>query len=102
MGASQDQLKILLEKCSKLAMMKDTSGQLPLHAAVKGESTFSDPSFHETVECLLKAYPGAVRNKDNAGMTPFELACENDVSLSIIYQLIRVDPIDNLGLGAGS
>lgn len=46
--------------------------------------------------CLLEVFPGGVRVADKDGVTPLELACEKDLCLNLIYQLVRVDPIMNL------
>lgn len=56
--------------------------------------------YHAIVSYLLELFPNGVRVRDNDGLMPIELACQNNISLSLIYQLVTADPIVNLGLGA--
>jgi len=102
-GASRNALHVLIDKCPAVVCKTDSHGRIPLHAAVEGcvQSPASEaPLYNDTVKCLLESFPGGAQAKDNDGMTPLELACEKDVSLSLVYQLVCVDPVSNLGLGA--
>lgn len=107
MGSTEEFLDKFLDKCAELLHMRDSKGRIALHLAVKGAADFSRwdnkdyesyyaEIYHLTIAYLLKAFPGGVQIADNDGMTPLELACEKNVSLNLIYQLVRTDPVMNL------
>jgi len=95
-GAPQDALEVLLAVCPDLAQEKDKQGRIALHATVQGSR--SDGRLHEeTFQCLLQEnYALGVGSLDNNGKTPLMLACERNISLNLLYQLFRVDPISNM------
>jgi len=98
-----ESLQILVEKCPGLPSVTDSKGRLPLHLMIEGLPTmfFERLARHHTLQCLLKAFPGGVCTKDKDGKTPLELACEKDVDLTLIYELVKVNPIATLGLELG-
>lgn len=101
-GASRECLETLLNKCAELPHLRDSKGRIPLHWAIEGAEESSLKRFHKTVSFLLELFPGGVGVDDNDGMTPLQLACEKDASLSLVYQLVIVDPVASLvRLGAG-
>lgn len=103
-GASRDLLQVIIERSpTVVAKARDGDGRIPLHAAIEGFAnhctTPEDRAFYEeTVRSLLELYPLGVHATDNNGMTPLMLACEKNVSLSVIYQLVKVDPLSSRGL----
>jgi len=102
-GASREYLEILLKKYAGLAEMRDNKGRIPLHLAVEAaaDPRRDEEFFHKTISSLLDIFPEAVQVADSDGKTPLEVACENDVSLSLIYLMVSSDPIVSLGLAGG-
>lgn len=93
-----------LDKYPMAASARDNNGRLPLHALMEGfpESFRASEDIHEysLIESyLLKAHPIGVHAMDCNGMTPLMLACEKDVSLDMIYRLVRTDPPVSSGSG---
>jgi len=100
-GCTGDEIQVLLDKCPELPTVKDNQGRTPLHMAVQGSVLTRASRYAETVECLLESFPGSVQVADNGGMTPLELACARNADLTVIYQLVSVNPISTLGLESG-
>jgi ankyrin repeat protein len=101
-GESREVLMILLNQAPSAARARDCNGQIPLHSAIEGYARDAYPGgikeslYEETIQCLLEIFPLGVQVANNdKGMTPLMLACEFDLSLSIIYQLVKTDPISN-------
>jgi hypothetical protein len=93
---------ILLNQAPSAARTRDRNGQIPLHSAIEGYARdaysggIKESLYEETIQCLLEIFPLGVQVANNdKGMTPLMLACEFDLSLSIIYQLVKTDPISN-------
>ena len=104
-GVTPDALEIFVEKFPHMLLERNVQGRIPLHLAIEGSVSVGARSFpnaedqyHGTIKCLLDLFPGAVRAGDKWGMTPLQLACENDAPLTIIYQLVIENPVANLGL----
>jgi len=103
---TREALQILVEKCPGLPSMGDKQGKLPLHLVIDGSATKANTPeevarYIHTLRCLLKAFPNGLHTNDSDGKTPLELACERDVNLSLIFELVKVDPIVALGLDRG-
>lgn len=96
-GANASALQMLLEKSSSSSCEVDNEGRIPLHCALDRPSY---DSYYYTDEkivyCLLEAFPLGAYAADNNGVTPLQIAHENDVHLGIIYNLVKVDPIKSL------
>lgn len=105
-GVTPKSLQVFVDKCPDVLSMTDNKGQIPLHAALEGSvgSSYSAVRrfYHVTVQCLIEASSSGVEVKDNEGVTPLQLACENDTSLCLVYQLVRFDPITMLSLESGT
>jgi len=105
-GAPRDACQVLLKKFQGLVCEKDNQGRIPLHKAVEGSLGTTTPEelapYCTIVKFLLQKFAGGVQEEDNDGITPLELARSEGASLSIIYELVRVDPMANLGLETGS
>jgi ankyrin repeat protein len=98
-GGLRESMQVLVDKCAQSACMRDNEGHTPLHLAIEGTTSMEDAGcYHATVSYLLEFFPNGVRVRDNDAMMPIELACQKDIGLSLIYQLVSVDPIMNLGL----
>jgi len=106
-GSSRDFLKVLAERFPSAFSLKDCDGRIPLHIAV--ENCALEPSvttmaqlqqvfLEATLQHLLEAFPLGVHIVDHTGKTPLMLACEGNVSLNVIYLLVKTDPISNRGL----
>ena len=105
-GLTRDALRIISAKYPGILLERDVRGRFPLHSAIEGsigcESSIEESArYHDTIQCLLGAFSAAVSAGDKYGMTPLQYACENDASLSIVYQLVSDNPIANLGLESG-
>ena len=98
----REYLQVLIERSPNVTRARDHRGRIPLHAAIEGCASSimarDRRCQEEAVLYLLETYPLGVHAVDNAGMTPLMLACEWDVSLNVIYHLLKVDPISNCGL----
>lgn len=80
--------------------MADSQGRTPLHLALEGmaEEGNANDRYHQQIALyLLKLFAGGIVVADNEGMTPLSLACEKDVDLPLIYELVRVDPLVAIG-----
>jgi len=110
-GVSTSVLQFMAEICPDLPSLKDNFERIPLYFAISGSCPFDGSSSTETwyysemsvrlsevVKFLLEKFPRGVRAKDSKGMTPLEYACENNAPVTLIYQLVSVDPIFSLGL----
>jgi len=98
-SAQREMLQVMFDLYPKIAQEKDNQGRIPLHLALLGSVDSPRPwRYYETIDWLLQVYPDGVRMADNDGMTPLELACEKNASVSLIYQLVSSDPVMNLGL----
>jgi len=100
-----ESLQILIEKCPGLPSVTDKHGRLPLHLTIKrsakSKTLANTARYHHTLQCLLKAFPDGIYAKDNDGKTPLELACKMDVDLTLIFELVQVNPIATLCLERG-
>lgn len=102
-GASEEDLTFMLQRCKSLITERDSIGRTPLHIAIEAAANESlrareMQQFDKAVSCLLNAFPDAVRVRDNNGMTPLQVACQRHTRLDIIYQLVCFNPIAMLGL----
>jgi len=74
----------------ELARVPDQHGRLPLHIALQFRSKSA------VVQCVLRAYPDALKHADNAGLLPaqlaLQLACDAKVSLDLIQKSAPVSP----------
>jgi ankyrin repeat protein len=96
LGAGQEFLQAVLDKCLSAPRIKDSNGRIPLHSAVEGfRGTQACGEQERVVRFLLEAFPLGVHVADNNGMTPLMYACEKDVCLDAIYELVKVDPLSN-------
>lgn len=88
-------MQILLDKCPGLPSLPDGQGRIPLHSVLIGMGANVSRMDHylETIQYLLKVFAAGVHVPDNDGTTPLVLACEKDVDLSVVYELLRIDPI---------
>lgn len=97
-GASREFMQIIIEQFPTAAGVKDNDGRIPLHAAVEACSTAPSEGAHahgDIVHYLLKTFLLGVHVADSNGVTPLMLSCELDVSLDIIYELVKMDPMSN-------
>lgn len=95
---TRESLGALLDKSRELPRMQDDQGRTPLRSAIEGYSSDRAVECLETVECLLQVFPEGVHIPDANGITPLEYACQNDLDLSLIFQLVVVNPIVALRL----
>lgn len=100
-GTPNDLIKVFLDKNPSLASERDKQGRTPLHCLVE-----SFPEYHlcvlyyddysESVHSLIDAFPLGANARDNDGVTPLQFAHEKNLTLSMVYQLFRVDPLASL------
>jgi ankyrin repeat protein len=96
--------RALIDMCPESFLTMTGQGKYPLHLAVEGfikakSNQELRPHTCETlIRYLLEKFPRAVRIEDDDGMTPLSIACEYNTSLSVIYEMVRVDPVSVLGL----
>jgi ankyrin repeat protein len=65
----------------------DSGSRLPLHMALESQAS------KETVEVLLDNHDLAqLEQRDEQGRLPFQVACESDCSLAVMYLLVRGAP----------
>lgn len=77
-------------------------GKPPLHLAVRGsrraKSKQERMKYISTIRTLLTHQQDSARRQNNSGATPLVLACKKNVALSIVYELMRFNPVESLEL----
>jgi ankyrin repeat protein len=94
-GSDRDTMQMVFDKCHDVINITDNNGCIPLHVAVEASSS-TDKDFSDTINFLLEKFPCGIMARNNNGMTPLQLACQKDAPLSIIYNLIRMDPVSSI------
>jgi ankyrin repeat protein len=98
-----DLVSPLVDMAPNALLNKDAHGRIPLHIAVSYRHPFLDVEegrarIDKNVQLLLSKFPGGARVADNDGLTPVHIAAHNDnVPVSVLYKLVRSDPIQILG-----
>eukprot|EP00544_Gedaniella_sp_CCMP2646_P015735 CAMPEP_0202484542 /NCGR_PEP_ID=MMETSP1361-20130828/3617_1 /ASSEMBLY_ACC=CAM_ASM_000849 /TAXON_ID=210615 /ORGANISM="Staurosira complex sp., Strain CCMP2646" /LENGTH=161 /DNA_ID=CAMNT_0049113231 /DNA_START=532 /DNA_END=1017 /DNA_ORIENTATION=+ len=98
---AKEGLEALVEYNQELPFIRNSVGRIPLHSVF--EDFWEDahpchlPPYQETSICLLEKYPHCSQVIDKNGMTPLVFACMCDLSLDLIYDYVRVNPVATLG-----
>ena len=74
-------------KVHRLMTTPDTTGQLPLHTALRNNS-----ACFGSIKLLVKGNPEALQSADNRGRLPLHVACQYYDSVSVIQYLVGLDP----------
>jgi hypothetical protein len=87
-------IRHLITRAPDVLDIKDNSGCTPLHLflRVKDLEHGGSDVVEYLISFILKANPKVLTTRDNEGCTPLLVASQSNLSLDIIYSILRFDP----------
>ena len=83
--ASEQLIKLLLDKRSEAAMELDHLQRLPLHYACANKNLMA-------IQTVVGAYPEATAKRDGQGWLPLHVACHYESDFELIQFLLQINP----------